>query len=228
MTKIQTFNRKILVRNLASGKTFLPELISVKAVHDINELICEAFSIISDEELVYVRGKGIEEPHDTFTEMLESFDIYEITEGQDDDYGYMEIDNHMVPNNDNLIRVKREVHSDGSGSLYYCYDFNTMSIAKEEEIIDNEILDNFFASANFIVDPGNSNCDSPDRYLFENYALAQEIVDSRKEAGLETFVYTLKEAEGQAYITEGIGIVNRLGYFLSESEAEYEDGIRYW
>ena len=209
--------------NLQQGNITLTDLIPVKALFDINEvLIGIDLKNGQDNEVDYEKGLGLRND-EGLQQLLEHFDVFEVITGRDEAYRYMRADT-----SDDLVKIKVHVGPDSDGWVDEFFDFNTLEAAEWDEVIDYDALDAFFESATFLVAPGREGGDAPDMYLWDDYDEVRDRLQQAQENNEELFGYTLIEAEGEGYIDKGFRLVNRLGYFLADKDIEMNEPIRYW
>jgi hypothetical protein len=94
-----------------------------------------------------------------------------------------------------------------------------MDLAQEER------LDDFFDSGDWVVVPGMNPDDETSCWRWEDFAAVEEMLHENPEL----FYFTLTEDEDYMYIQQGHRFVNRVAYFLSRNPTDIKPNelIRY-
>lgn len=84
--------------------------------------------------------------------------------------------------------------------------------------------DDFFDKGTFLVNEGYGS-DDMGKYLLDDYETFKERLEKFKAKHGKVYGYTLQDGGGRSLvITKGFSRVNRLGYFVTVEDIEFEDG----
>ena len=202
----------------------LDDVVALDKNYDINAVLKALKS--EGEPLEHILGKGLADDK-AFSAMLESIGVFEILESsvnEDDSVRYMSSENSGKYFS---INVNSFICENGYNET--CFDFNSIKECDYSDIIDEQAIEDFFQSANFLAVPGMENEEDGNlsKFLWDDFKKVSEILSEK--AG-ELFVYTLTDSEGFGLITKGYKRVNRIGYFLADKDIDMgkEEAVRYW
>lgn len=217
-------DKSLLKHSLEIGNFTFVDLIQTKSDFDVNQVFTSIDLMDGDPNtLVYQKGLGILEDED-LGRLMDVLNVYEVITGKDDSYRFMRPEDSSM----DLVKIKVNYANDDYGLQSTYFDFNTIEQADWEEVIDYDKIDQFFASANFLVEPGKEIEDPPHKFLWEDFDAVRNMLLQARERNESLFVYTLIEEDGEGYIDQGYLRINRMGYFLADKLIPMPELLRYW
>lgn len=204
-----------IIKKIGKEKSeiILDDLFKIKGECDLNEAINE----ISGTSIPMIKGKGLLYDSD-LEDALENFKVFEILSSDDDIFRFIQSDvsetMFKIKVNERIVNSEKEEY----------FDFNTMEESDISEVVDEEAVEEFFDSANFLKAPGKENEEEYSCYVWDDLDLFEEkSLESKKPL----YIYTLLDEEG-GWIVKGKKLINRIGYFVADKDIYMKNDIRFY